>query len=767
MVLWGVGLTEKLSWLCRLVLLCLGLVGSVQAEQFAVRDIRVDGLQRIAAGTVFNYLPLRPGDPFDTDRSSELLRAIYGTGFFKDVRLEREGDVLVVVVQERPAIASIAITGNKSIKEEELKQGLSDIGMAEGRTFNRSVLDKIEQELKRQYFNQGKYGVRLTTEVTPLERNRVAISIQIAEGETARIRGVNIVGNKTFEEDDLLDDFESRVGGWLAFFTKEDQYSRQKLAGDLERLRSYYLDRGYINFSVDSTQVAISPDKKDIFITINVTEGDLYRINDIKLAGKMVISEQELFPMIHLRRGEPFSRKEVVGSSDRINDLLSNAGYAFANVNSIPEVDEANKTVAVTYFLDPGKRVYLRRLEIEGNSRTRDRVVRREMRQQEKAWLSSARLKLSRERLMRLGYFEEVNIETPAVPGSSDEVDVKVKVKEKPSGAFTGGLGYSKTAGVTIASSIREDNFLGTGKRVDLAFNNSNYATTYRLSYLNPYSTVNGVSRGFNLSYQKTDFSDLDVSDYRTDVAEASVNYGIPLTEFNRFNMGFAVQDISLKLGNVPSLELLDFVDRYGTDYLNFKLSARWNHDSRDSAIFPTAGITQRFEADITVPGSDLEFYKLFYSYRQYVPLTQDLTFSFRGDLGYGDGYLDTEDLPIFEHFFAGGERSLRGFKTNSLGPRDSLDDPLGGNVEVTGSLELLMPPPFDELRDTLRVGTFLDFGNVYLNEVDFGEFRYSAGIGATWLSPLGIMSLSYGIPLNEKDGDDVEEFQFSFGSAF
>ncbi|WP_456407894.1 outer membrane protein assembly factor BamA [Thiolapillus sp.] len=737
------------------------------ADSFVAKDIRVEGLQRISAGTVFNYLPVKPGDVIDAQTAPKIIRALYKTGFFKDVRLERDGEVLNIVVRERPAIAQIDISGNKSIKTEDLQKGLADIGLAEGRTFNRSVLDKIEQELRRQFFNSGKYGVQLQTEVIPLERNRVAVKIKIQEGDTARIRGINIIGNKSFDDETLMSGFQSKVGGWFAWFTKEDQYSRQKLAGDLELIKSYYLDRGHLNFSVKSTQVTISPDKKGIFITINVDEGEVYSIGDVKITGKLIVDAEEYFPLIHLRRGEPFSRRKVVDSTDRITEKLSEMGYAFANVNHIPEIDEENKTVSITYFMDPGKRVYVRRIDVKGNSRTRDRVIRREMRQMENTWMSNTKLTLSRERLRRLGFFEDVTIETPSVPGVTDMTDVLVTVKEKPSGSLAGGLGYSGSQGVSFSASITEDNFLGTGKKVTLAANTSKYNTRYQLSYFNPYATIDGISRGFNLSYQETDFDELNISDYQTDVSEASVNYGVPISDFNRIRMKFAIENIDLKLGALPPLEIIDFVRQEGDSYLNFKLTGSWSHDSRDSAIFPTIGTSQSFSGVATIPGSDLQFYKLNYRYRQYIPLYRRFVFAGRANVGYGDSYGSTSTLPFFENYFAGGEKTVRGFKNNTLGPRDSTGDPLGGNIKLTGGLELYSPPPFEQLESTVRMSVFLDAGNVFQDRVEFDEIRYSVGIGATWLSPMGAMTLSYGVPLNDKSYDDVENFQFSFGSIF
>lgn len=739
----------------------------VLAGAFVVKDIRVDGLQRISAGTVFNYLPIKPGDELRRQEVPGIIRALYQTGFFKDVQLRRSGDVLIVEVVERPAIAQIEITGNKSIKTEDLKKGLQDIGLAEGRTFNRSVLAKIEQELRRQFFNEGKYGVVLKSEVTPLERNRVAINIDIQEGETARIKGLNIVGNRSFEDALLLSLFQSKPGGWLSWFTKEDQYSRQKLAGDLEQLKSYYLDRGYLNFKIRSTQVTISPDKKDIYITINIDEGEIYTLSDIRITGELVVDAQEYFPLIQLRRGEPFSRRAVVDSTDRITEKLSEMGYAFANVNHIPEIDEEKKTVAITFYLDPGKRVYVRRIDIKGNTRTRDRVVRRELRQMENAWLSNSKLQLSRQRLRRLGFFEDVTLETSAVPGSTDLTDIVVRVKEKPSGSLAGGVGYSQDRGFSFTASLTEDNFLGTGKKVVFALNTSSYDTRYQLSYFNPYATIDGISRGFNLSYRKTDYDRLNVANYQTNTSVASVNYGVPISDFNRLTAMFAIELIDLQLGTLPPQEIVDFVAVEGDEYLDFKLTTAWRRDTRDSAIFPTTGNRQRFSLVVTLPGSDLQFYKLFYVVQHYIPLYRDFVFSARADLGYGDSYGDTIGLPFFENFFAGGEKSVRGFRSNTLGPRDSTGDPLGGNRRITGGIELFAPPPFKELASTVRVSVFLDGGNVFQDRIEWDEFRYSVGVGATWLSPMGAMTISYGVPLNDKDFDEVENFQFSFGSVF
>jgi len=753
------------------LLLWLGLAAQTLAEGFRVADIRVEGLQRITAGTVFNYLPVKPGDTIDFDRTSEIVRELYRTGFFKDVRLEKAGDVLVVVVTERPAIAEINFSGNKSIETEALTEGLKDIGLAEGRTFDRPVLDRIEQELERQYFNQGKYAVKLTSTVTPLERNRVAIDINVVEGETALIKTINIVGNLAYDEDDLLDEFELSTGNWLSRFTKDNQYSRPKLAGDLETLRSYYLDRGYVNFKIDSTQVTITPDKNDIYVTINITEGDIYTISDIRLAGDLIEEPEGYFDLVRLRRGQPFDRKSIVESSDRISAKLSDMGFAFANVNSIPELDEDNKTVAVTFFVDPGNRAYVRRINIRGNSRSRDEVIRREFRQMEAAWFSGEKLKLSRERVQRTGYFDAVNVETPSVPGSGDEVDINVSVTEKPSGSLLAGLGYSQSDGVVVNASINQDNFAGTGKKVSLALRTSSANQLYQIAYTNPYYTVDGISRGFDLSYRSIDFRDLNTADYKTDDIIAGMSFGIPLSEFNRFNFGLAAHHIDFEVGSDPSDEVLDFEEAEGNKFLNFETTLNWRHDSRDAAIFPKTGALQSLFGEASVPGSDLTYYKISYEHRRYWKLTQDLIFSARAEVGYGDSYGDTSRLPLWENYFAGGPTSLRGFKARSIGPRDSQGDPIGGNGLYTGTVELLFPPPLRQVSEAVRISTFVDFGGLVDTKqtdlFDPDELRYSTGVGVSWLSPVGALTVSYALPFNADAQDEEEEFQFTLGTTF
>lgn len=765
-----------------LLIALMAVAVSALAAEFRISDIRVEGLQRIAAGTVFNYLPVQVGDTTTDDVTASIIRTLYATGFFKDVRVERDGTVLVVWVQERPAVAEINISGNKDIETEALMEGLKDIGLAEGRTFDRSLLDRIELELERQYYARGRYGVLIQSTVSPLERNRVAVSIDITEGLTARIKQINIIGNQAFEEKELLELFKLGPTKWHSFYSRNDQYSKQKLGGDLETLRSFYLDRGYIQFEIKSTQVSISADKKDIYVTVSIDEGDVYRVSDMKLAGEPSVPVEELFPLIKMRRGDVFSRKVTTESSERISKKLGNEGYAFANVNTIPEIDEETKQVAVIFFVDPGKRVYVRRVNTKGNTRTRDEVLRREMRQMEAAWFSSDLVKQSRERLQRLGYFEEVNIETPAVPGSADEVDVNVSVVEKESGNLLAGLGYSQSQGIIFSSSITQNNFLGTGKRVSFAFNNSSSNRLYRLAYTNPYYTIDGISRGFELSYRETDFEELNSIDYFTDVGIAGVSFGLPISDTSRAGLGVRYQYTKFTPGF--SLLALIFEQENGNKYNDFLLTASYTKDTRDRAVFPAKGGLQSLRAEVSVPGSDLQFYRLTYRHRRYIPLTRRFTFSFNADLGYGDGIGDTDGLPFFENFFAGGPKTVRGWRENTLGPRETTleENPSGGNIKIVGSLEIFAPPPIEgDFAKTLRLGAFFDFGNVWTtSNPTIGDFelvaptgfslsdiRYSAGLSVSWLSPIGALSASVAYPFNEKDGDDTQVFQFGIGQTF
>lgn len=754
------------------------LVGTVAVSQqvlafepFTVTDIRVEGLQRIAPGTVFSYLPIKTGETFDEARSAEAVRALFKSGFFKDVRIERDtegdGGVLVVVVQERPAISAIEITGNEDIETEPLMDSLKEIGFAEGRVFDRSLLDKVEQELERQYFSRGKYGVKITTTVTPLERNRVGISIAVSEGRAARIKQISIVGNTVFDDETLLEDFQLSTPTLLSFYTGVDQYSKQKLSADLETLRSYYLDRGYINFNIDSTQVSITPDKQDIYVTINITEGDQFKVKEVRMAGDLVVEPAELFPLVQLNPGDVFSRKRVTDTVTQVSEKLGDKGYAFANVNTIPEVDTKTKEVVVIFFVDPGKRVYVRRVNMAGNARTRDEVLRRELRQMEGGWFSSSAVERSKVRLDRLGFFEEVNVETPTVPGTTDQVDVNYSVTERASGNLMVGLGYAQSSGILFNASVTQDNFLGSGKRVGLTFNNSQVNTVYNFSYLNPYYTIDGISRGFGLFYKETNAGRANIANYRVNTFGGNVSYGIPINEFDTVRLNVDYENLDLSATDFSSNEIRQFLTDHGNQFNNVKLTGSWSHDTRNKAIFPDRGSLQRASTTVTVPGLDLQYYKLGYEAQTYTPLTKSFTLLLNGEVGYGDGYGDFDALPFFENYYAGGIRSVRGFQDNTLGPLDSDRRPLGGGFRLVGNVEVLFPPPFFTKTNSFRMSTFMDAGNVYPSYSDFdaGDLRYSVGVGATWLSPLGALSFSLAKPLNVKDGDQEQIFQFTIGT--
>lgn len=739
-------------------------------SSFRIQDIRVEGLQRIEVGTVFNYLPVNVGDTLDEARAAEAVRALFKTGFFSDVRLQREGDSLIVAVEERPSINEVKLTGNKDIRSEELTDALKRIGLTEGHIFDRSVLDQVERELERQYFARGKYGVKIKTTVTPLERNRVDVSLAIDEGDVAKISEINLVGNRKFSTGELLKIFQLGPPTVMSFFSQNDQYSKQKLAADLESLRSFYLDRGYIDFNVESTQVAISPDKKRVYITVNIIEGDQFTVSEVKLAGDLKVPEPELAKLISIQPGEIFSRKQVTESASRINERLGKEGYAFANINPVPDIDREKLTVKLSFFVDPNKRVYVRRVNISGNSRTRDEVVRREIRQMEGGWISTDQVNRSRVRLQRLGYFEGVNVETPAVPGLDDQVDVNYTVKERSSfGSLMAGVGFSQSQGVLLNASVTQDNFLGTGKRVSAQINNSRVNTIYSFSYTNPYYTLDGVSRGFRLFSRKTDAGQANVGDFTADAFGGSVNYGIPLSEYDSARVSLGYEHTNINTTALTPQRYRDYLLANGDTFDTMRLTLGWSHDTRDEAFFPTSGLLESLSVDTSLPGSKLMYYKASNRTTWYVPFSRRFTFSLDGDISYGATFGGRHDFPFFENYYAGGIRSVRGYRSNSLGPREN-DRPLGGAFRTLGSMELLFAPPFaGENNKSFRMGAFIDIGNVFENieAFDAGELRYSTGLSATWLSPIGPLTFSLAKALNEKPNDETELFQFSLGATF
>ena len=754
---------------CLFVVVVCFASASIAAEPFVVTDIRLEGLQRISAGTVFNYLPIKVGDRVDSKRTGEALRALYKTGFFRDIRIEKEGDALVVFLHERPSIANIEISGNKELSSEDLLESLAQEGFAQGRVFNRSTFDLVEQELRRTYFAVGKYGVKIKSTITPLERNRVGISFDISEGAVATIKQINIVGNTVYDDDELVDLFNLGTTGFWSWITSNDQYSKQKLSADLETLRSFYLDSGYINFNIDSTQVSITPDKKDVYVTINITEGDQFTISEIRMAGEILVPREELFGLVVVEHGDIFSRQKITETSANISDWLGNEGYAFANINAVPEVDNEKKHVALTFFLDPGKRVYVRRINFKGNSTTEDKVLRREMRQLEGGWISTGAIERSKERLERLGYFENINVETPAVPGTTDQVDVNFSVDEQSSGSLIVGAGFSQVAGITINIGLTQENFLGTGTRVSATFNTSSINRTFAVGWRDPYITQDGVSLSVDAYIRKINAGNANLADYNLDELGFRIGTGIPISEFNTVDLAIKPQRTKFEPGADPSDEVLDFAAETGGEYVTYTLSAGWANDTRDSFLLPTKGSLTSLVADVATPGGDLSFYKLTFRYQQIIDLSRLFAIRFDTEIGYGDGYGETRDLPLTENYFAGGIRSVRAYEANTLGPRDSKGQPLGGDRKLTGTLELILPLPFIRDSKAFRITTYLDAGNVFGpgQKFEFSELRASAGVSGIWVSPFGPLTISLGWPFNDQPGDDIQNFQFTLGTAF
>jgi outer membrane protein insertion porin family len=750
------------------VAFCLAVASASAAAQefqpFVVKDIRVEGLQRTEPGTVFSYLPVKVGETMNTEKARAALRALYATGFFQDVRLETENDVLVVFVQERPAIAQIDFSGMKEFEPDNVRKVLRELGMAEGRIFDRSVLDAAEQELKRQYLSRGMYAAQVQTTVTPLERNRVGINIAVTEGPVAKIRGINIVGAQAFPERELLGLFVLRTPGWLTWYTQHDRYSRERLSADLETLRSFYLNRGYLDFSLESTQVQITPDRRDIHITVNIVEGETYTVSDVSLAGQLLLPREELEMLIQLKPGDVFSREKLAASTKAISERLGNEGYAFANANAIPNVDKAKRTVAFSIVVDPGRRVYVRRVDVAGNSKTRDEVIRREMRQLEGAYYDASKIQLSRRRIDRTNFFSEVTVETLPVESSPDQVDVVYTVKEKATGSLLLGVGFSSVERIALSASITQANAFGTGKYLSANINSGSVNQVYSLSYMDPYYTVDGVSRGFDVYRRVTDASDLAVGPYKTDSLGGGIKFGYPVAEQVSIDVGANLESVDLEIFSNSPLSYINFVREFGSQYTYVSGTAGWTRDARDSLILTTAGSLQR--ASIELAGGDLQYYRLGYQHQWYTPLSRTLTLHLRADIGYGGGYND-KPLPFFKNYFAGGPGTVRGYRPFSLGPLDELGNSTGGNRKLTGTAEILFPMPGAEQDRSLRLAGFVDAGQVYVDKIELSELRSATGIALFWSSPMGPLRLSWAYPLNAKDADRKQQLQFTFGTGF
>lgn len=857
--------------LCIALLTLLPALTQAQAEAFNISDIRVEGLQRISPGSVFAALPVGVGDVADTYAIRASAKNLFATGNFDDISIGRDGSVLVVTVAERPSISEITIDGNKAIETEALLDGLKGAGLSVGNVFQRSTLEGMQLELQRQYVLQGRYDARIEAEVIPEPRNRVSIAIDVNEGTVASIKHINIVGNTIYTDEQLQDIFELKMTGWLSFFTSDDKYSKEKLTADFENLSSYYLDRGYLEFNIDSTQIAISPDMEAVYITANVTEGDKFTVSDVGLSGDLVLPEEDLKRFLLVQPGQVYSQTLITTTEEYLTRRLGNEGYNFATVTGIPEVEEDSK-VKIKFFVDPGKRTYVRRIDFSGNLDTSDDVLRREMRQMESAPASASAIEQGRIRLQRLGFFKTVEADTEEVAGYDDLIDVEYTVTEQSFGSIGGSIGYAQDAGLILGLNLQQNNFLGTGRRVGVNLNSSRYQDVISLNYTNPYFTEDGVSRGFSVFYRKTDLSEINVASYTTDTVGANMNFGYPISETQRLGFSFGVTDTKITAGQYAVQEIkssprlepqvenwyestlqadgtysaaevlrpiselpitaltipgqLGFLDLNGDEYLNFSVTGSWLQSTLNRGQLATRGVSQSVALEVAVPLSDLEFYKLTYRGEIYLPVYQEFVLHLRGELGYGGGYGDTSELPFYEHFFAGGFGSVRGFEANTLGPRSTppliynsnspitqIDengnptqvggpsgrgfgyvvdprtgkivvqpistrpDPFGGNVLAEGSAELLFPMPFIKDRSSLRSALFLDVGNVFntncrgnqINcfDVDAGELRYSVGIGVTWLSGFGPLTFSLAKPLNASEIDEREVFQFTLGRSF
>ena len=762
-------ITKKLAGL--ILLFCISSAWAI--EPFTIKDIRVEGIQRTEAGTVFSYLPVKVGDTMDNEQASAAIHALYATGFFKDVRLKVERSVLVVQVRERPSIASIEVNGAKDFPKDQLKESMKFAGLAEARIFDKGALDKATQELKRQYVARGKYAVKVTTTVTELERNRVSIVFNVVEGEVSKIKQINLIGNHAYKEAELLDLMKLGTPGWFAWFSSNDQYSKQKLSADLETLRSYYMDNGYLEFNIDSTQVSITPDKRDIYITINFTEGEKYTVAKVSVSGdallaKAGIDKGEIENLVQIKSGDTFSRKNMTDTSKKIGEHLGQQGYAFANVNAIPDIDKEKHQVSFNFGVELGQRVYIRRINVAGNNKTRDEVIRREFRQTEAEWFDVEKIKKSKQRVDKLDFFSEVNIETPAVQGAADQVDVNVSVKEKSTGSIAVGAGFSSGEGLVLTGSVTQANLFGTGKYLSTQINTGKINQVYSVSYTNPYFTDDGVSRGFDVYKRNTDSQSTAVSQYSSHTLGSGVRFGVPIGEDETISYGLAVERTQLGIFLSSPVRLQQYVNTYGTTNSNLLGTIGWGRDSLDSAIYTTAGTMQRASAEISLPVFDVRYYKLDYQHQWFHPLSKDITLLLHGEAGIAGGY-NGKELPFFKNFYAGGPGSVRGYDANSLGPRDSTDAVLGGPRRVLGGVELLVPFPGAGNEKSVRLSGFIDGGAVYGSGDLPGSagLRYSTGVAVTWISPVGPLKFSYAIPINKKPVDKLQRFQFTLGSVF
>ena len=795
--------------------LLLNITTVLAFEEFIVNDIRIAGLQRVSTGSIFNTIPISVGDKIDDRKIVDITRALFATEQFDDIQIGRDGNALIITVAERPSISSIDISGNSALKTEILLESFDGIGITEGQVYKRSTLERMKAELVRSYSSQGRYGAGVEIYETPQPRNRVSISIEIDEGESAKIDGITILGNNIFSDEDLLDVMELSEGSWLSFLSNDDQYSREKLQGDLENLESYYLDRGYLQFSIESSQVSISRDRSSIYITYIISEGPKYTISDVKIVGDMPINEELIDPIIETQKDITYSQAQITQIEEIFTSLLGNEGYAFASVKGQPDIDEEMLEVDLSFVIDPGKRTYTRKILFEGNEITQDDVLRREMRQFEGAWASDDKIEQSRVRLERLGFFKEVNVETVPVPGTDDQIDVKFRVEEETTGNVGGNLGYSDF-GLMIGFNLQERNFLGTGNSVGIAINKSIYQEVYNLSFYDPYYTIDGASRGYSLYYRKTDYGEFNIANYTSDSQGLGIQFGYPISDTQRVGLNLTYDRTEIDQGTLPVRDILDFLLEEGNSFQTVSAQAVWSRITLNRGMFPTDGASTEALFLATLPLSDINYYKFNIRQKFYQPLNVwDLVFGFQGEIGYLAPYGDTNNVPFFQHFYAGGPRSLRGFESNTLGPRatpspcygfdtvndlcpplidsnfDGIpdspaynqsiiyqrDDPIGGDVKIEGSMQLIFKLPMVEDQRSMRTAFFFDFGNVFAMECreyqvscykpSIDELRYSIGVGLTWITGFGPMSFAISKPYNEDRFERTEEFQFTIGTVF
>ena len=781
---------------------------------FTVGDIKIEGLQRISEGTVFNYLPVNIGDRLDARRAEEALRSLYATGFFRDVELRRDGNTLVVAVRERPSIESFELKGNKDIKTEDLSKSLRNVGLATGKTFDRSVLEDVRQFLTDQYFSRGKYAVKVDTQVEDLPDNRVRVKIDIKEGKRARIRQINVVGNKSFGEDEILEDFELKTPNWLSWYRQDDRYSRESLQGDLEKLRSFYMDRGYANFDIQSTQVAIAPEKDDIFITLNIEEGEVFKLGTVKLAGTFVVAEEELRQLLLVRPEETFSKKGITATQELIQNRLGLEGYAFAKVDPVPTPDPKTGKVDITFFVDPGNRVYVRNIVFNGVSKIDDDVLRREMRQLEGAWLSNLLVERSKQRIQRLPFIEKVESETKPVAGSADLVDVEFDIKEGPSAQLGGGIGYSESQSFILNGNYADSNFLGRGERLSLDLNSGRYSKVYGISHTDPYTSIDGVARTLSFTYRDVTQFVSASSDFSSESLALGVDYGYPISEYQALRLGFSAQRSSLITGDGSAEQARSWVRSNGdyrqqiipeqdygngfivpgtvldtTQFDTYELIVGWSYDSRNRALFADRGMRHTLSLGYTLPFSDVEYYSVNYDYLQFIPLIGRWTLAIAAEAGFAMDIGDTTASPPYRNYFAGGPDTVRGYRESRLGPKDSFGNPFGGNLKVAARAELIIPTP-EKWATSARATWFYDIGNVFSTgnryqftgidgvtpvdyRFDYDKLKHSTGLAVQWLAPLGVFRFSYAFPLNADRGDGVifpdeeERFQFTIGQAF